>query len=302
MTDIELRLKEILPQTQIKTNEPMKPHTTFKVGGPADFFVVPDSAERLALILKACGKHHVPYFILGNGSNVLVTDKGFRGVIISTKELDICRALDDNKIKAGAGVTLSNAARFCLELNLTGMEFACGIPGTVGGAVYMNAGAYGREIKDIFFSADVITGNCEFLTLYLDDMDFSYRKSKVQEEGLIVVSTILHLNIGGYEEIKSTMDAYTRQRNEKQPMEMPSAGSTFKRPPDDFAGKLIMDSGLRGYTLGGAQVSQKHCGFVVNRGNATAKDILDLIEHIKKTVREKYGVNLEPEVRVVGEP
>lgn len=301
MTDILLRFNEILSQDQIKINEPMKLHTTFKVGGPADFFVIPNSGEQLSLVVKVCFEFHMPYFILGNGSNILVLDKGFRGVVISTKKLDTCEAIGDYKIRAGAGVMLCDAASFCLEQGLTGMEFACGIPGSIGGAVFMNAGAYEREMKDIFFSADIVKHNGDFSTLYLEDMDFGYRKSNVQKEGLIVVSAVLQLKEGEYSEIKSSIDSLTQQRNEKQPMEMASAGSTFKRPPGRFAGKLIMDCGLRGYVLGGAQVSDKHCGFVINRGNATAKDILDLIEHIKNTVKEKSGVNLESEVRIIGE-
>lgn len=290
-----------LGSDNVKVQEPMKKHTTFRIGGPADYYLCPHSAEELQKILQICIENKIEFFILGNGSNLLVSDKGYRGAVVQLWKnfSDIVSEADTITVKAGA--LLSKVAAEALEEGLTGMEFASGIPGTIGGAVVMNAGAYGGEMKDIIKEVTVLTQEGEILTLSKEEMNFGYRTSVVKEKGYVVISVVLQLKKGDREEIRKVMEDLKERRVTKQPLDMPSAGSTFKRPEGYFAGKLIMDAGLRGFSVGGAQISEKHCGFVVNKGDATAADVLGLIKEVQKRVQEKFGVALEPEVKFLGE-
>ena len=295
------KFTDLLGKEKVKVNEPMNRHTTFRIGGPADCFLLPSSQEELQEIIKICSDEKLPYFILGNGSNLLVGDKGYRGVVIQIcKRMNEIRT-EENKIYAQAGALLSKIAAQALSNSLTGFEFASGIPGTLGGAVMMNAGAYGGEMKHVLESADVLTPEGEFLTLSLEELELGYRTSVVATKGYTVLGATIALEKGNPEEIKAYMDDLKERRITKQPLEYASAGSTFKRPEGYFAGKLIQDSGLKGYSVGDAQISEKHSGFVINRGNASAKDVLSLIEHVQETVKEKFGVHLETEVKRIGE-
>ncbi|MDR2167994.1 MAG: UDP-N-acetylmuramate dehydrogenase [Clostridiales bacterium] len=282
-------------------NEPMREHTTFRVGGPADVFVEPVDENELLGVLRECRERGYPHFILGNGSNLLVRDGGIRGVVISLLKMTGIRRLDGGEIEAEAGVLMKDLAEFARLHGLAGLEFLHGIPGSVGGGVFMNAGAYEREMADIFVSARCISKSNEVIDISFSDMSFSYRKSMAQTEGHVVVSAILQGRAGDAVEIGTKMQDLGDLRSAKQPLESPSAGSIFKRPPGKFAGKLIADAGLRGHIIGGAQVSEKHCGFIINRGKATAADILSLIEHIQNTVQDKFGIWLETEVKIIGE-
>lgn len=290
-----------LGSDNVRLHEPMKKHTTFRIGGPADYYLCPHSTEELQKILQICRENKLEFFILGNGSNLLVSDKGYRGVVIQLWKNFSDIETEDNTITVKAGALLSKVAAEALEESLTGMEFASGIPGTMGGAVMMNAGAYGGEMKDIIREVTVLTREGELLTLSKEEMNFGYRTSVVKEKGYVVISAVLQLRRGDREEIRKVMDELKERRVTKQPLDMPSAGSTFKRPEGYFAGKLIMDAGLRGFSVGGAQISEKHCGFVVNKGDATAADVLGLIGEVQKRVQEKFGVALEPEVKFLGE-
>ena len=290
-----------LGSDNVRLHEPMKKHTTFRIGGPADYYLCPHSTEELQKILQICRENKLEFFILGNGSNLLVSDKGYRGVVIQLWKNFSDIETEDNTITVKAGALLSKVAAEALEESLTGMEFASGIPGTMGGAVMMNAGAYGGEMKDIIREVTVLTREGELLTLSKEEMNFGYRTSVVKEKGYVVISAELQLRKGDREEIRKVMDELKERRVTKQPLDMPSAGSTFKRPEGYFAGKLIMDAGLRGFSVGGAQRSEKHCGFVVNKVDATAADVLGLIGEVQKRVQEKFGVALEPEVKFLGE-
>ena len=290
-----------LGSDNVRLHEPMKKHTTFRIGGPADYYLCPHSTEELQKILQICRENKLEFFILGNGSNLLVSDKGYRGVVIQLWKNFSDIETEDNTITVKAGALLSKVAAEALEESLTWMEFASGIPGTMGGAVMMNAGAYGGEMKDIIREVTVLTREGELLTLSKEEMNFGYRTSVVKEKGYVVISAELQLRKGDREEIRKVMDELKERRVTKQPLDMPSAGSTFKRPEGYFAGKLIMDAGLRGFSVGGAQISEKHCGFVVNKGDATAADVLGLIGEVQKRVQEKFGVALEPEVKFLGE-
>ena len=290
-----------LGSDNVRLHEPMKKHTTFRIGGPADYYLCPHSTEELQKILQICRENKLEFFILGNGSNLLVSDKGYRGVVIQLWKNFSDIETEDNTITVKAGALLSKVAAEALEESLTGMEFASGIPGTMGGAVMMNAGAYGGEMKDIIREVTFLTREGELLTLSKEEMNFGYRTSVVKEKGYVVISAELQLRKGDREEIRKVMDELKERRVTKQPLDMPSAGSTFKRPEGYFAGKLIMDAGLRGFSVGGAQISEKHCGFVVNKGDATAADVLGLIGEVQKRVQEKFGVALEPEVKFLGE-
>lgn len=290
-----------LGSDNVRLHEPMKKHTTFRIGGPADYYLCPHSTEELQKILQICRENKLEFFILGNGSNLLVSDKGYRGVVIQLWKNFSDIETEDNTITVKAGALLSKVAAEALEESLTGMEFASGIPGTMGGAVMMNAGAYGGEMKDIIREVTVLTREGELLTLSKEEMNFGYRTSVVKEKGYVVISAVLQLRKGDREEIRKVMDELKERRVTKQPLDMPSAGSTFKRPEGYFAGKLIMDAGLRGFSVGGAQISEKHCGFVVNKGDATAADVLGLIGEVQKRIQEKFGVALEPEVKFLGE-
>ncbi len=294
------RIFKITDMENVHLDEPMKSHTTFKIGGNADVYI--DVAkDEISGIISLSDEENVPYTIIGNGSNILVGDKGIRGVTISIGKRMSDIKVDGTVIVAEAGALLSRTAATALDNSLSGMEFASGIPGSVGGAVLMNAGAYGGEMKDIIESVEVLTPKGVVEVYAVSDLDLSYRHSKLMETGGIVLSATLRLEEGSAEEIKATMQELNGRRVDKQPLNFPSAGSTFKRPEGYFAGKLIQDAGLRGYRVGGAMVSDKHCGFVVNTGGATASDVRNLIDDVSSKVYEDAKVKLEPEVRFIGE-
>lgn len=298
---IENKFCTCLGSDNVKLQEPMSKHTTFRIGGPADFYLCPHSTKEVQQTVQICKEENLPYFILGNGSNLLVSDKGYRGAIIQLWKNFSDISVKDCCITAKAGALLSKVAAEALEEGLTGMEFASGIPGTIGGAVFMNAGAYGGEMKDIIKEVKVLDDQGEIRVLSNEEMKLGYRTSIVKEKGYTVLSAVLQLKKGDVSVIRETMEDLKNRRTSKQPLDMPSAGSTFKRPEGYFAGKLIMDSGLRGFSMGGAQVSEKHCGFVVNKGGATAEDVTALIREVQRRVKEKFGVELETEVRFLGE-
>lgn len=293
-------LQNVMGGSGIFMEEPMKKHTTFRVGGSADVLVQPDETA-LAAILALCRQYHVPYSFIGNGSNLLVGDKGIRGVVIEMTDPMGNIEVDGTKITAQAGAMLSKIANTAASNGLGGMEFAAGIPGSVGGAVVMNAGAYGGEMKDIIEKVYVLDENGAQLELDRDALDLGYRHSCIPEKKYIVTKVVLELVPRNEAEIRSEMKELNEKRAEKQPLQYPSAGSTFKRPEGYFAGKLIMDAGLRGYQVGGAQVSEKHCGFVINKGDATAADICQLMQDVSDKVQAQFGVVLEPEVKMIGE-
>ena len=295
------QLAEVMPESRIMRDEPMSLHTTFRVGGPADFFVMPRTKEEVRDIVSVCRMEGMPCFVLGNGSNLLVSDKGYRGVIVQLYKDMSEVTVEGENITAQAGALLSKTAARALEEGLTGFEFAAGIPGTIGGACMMNAGAYGGEMKDVLSQILVLTPEGKFLTIYSDELDMGYRSSVISKRGYIALEAVIVLGKGNKEDIRQRMEELKERRVSKQPLEYPSAGSTFKRPEGYFAGKLIEDAGLRGFTVGGAQVSEKHCGFVINRGNATASDIMELMKEVSVRVEKKFGIILEPEVRRVGE-
>ena len=284
---------------EYRLNEPMRAHTTFKIGGEADIFIIPASPAALISAVKKCTELEIPYFILGNGSNLLVSDGGIEGAVISLAGINGISS-DGEKITCGAGAMLSSVCLKALSLSLMGLEFAYGIPGTAGGALYMNAGAYGGQMADVIESAECLTASGEIKTLKKEDMRLGYRSSVFKKGGLIIISLTLALKKGDKAEIKAEMDDLLNRRKQKQPLEYPSAGSTFKRPEGYFAGALIEKNGLKGLTVGGAQVSEKHAGFVINRGGATAADVKALIGKIQKKVFENDGVMLEPEVIFTG--
>lgn len=298
--DLKNLFSDIYSKDEVKINALMKEHINFEVGGPADILLIPSKVEQIIESVKICKENNIPYFVMGNGSNLLVKDGGIRGVVIKLTGLTNLE-VNETEIKADCGVMLKELSDKALENSLTGLEFACGIPGSVGGAVFMNAGAYNGEIKNVIKEAQVITSSGEIVTLSKDELELGYRTSKVMRDNSIVINATFKLEKGNKEEIKETIDDLTQKREEKQPLEYPSAGSTFKRPEGYFAGKLIQDSGLKGYSIGGAAVSSKHSGFVINKDNATAKDILDLIAYIQAEVKKQFGVELHTEVRIIGE-
>lgn len=292
----------ILGSENVLKDELMKKHTTFRVGGPADWLVTPTEEEQIREVVNLLRTENVPYYVMGNGSNLLVGDKGYRGVIIQLgKNLSQIRMTEEGVLYAQAGALLSKIAAEALAQSLTGFEFASGIPGALGGAVMMNAGAYGGEMKHALKDALALTANGELRVLPVEQMALGYRTSIFAQNGDIVLSAQIRLQEGSPEEIRAYMDELKEKRITKQPLEYPSAGSTFKRPEGYFAGKLIEDTGLRGFQVGGAQVSEKHCGFVINKEQATAADILSLIEQVSDRVEAKFGVRLEPEVKRIGE-
>lgn len=295
------KLENILDKNSLYIDEPMKNHTSFKVGGPVDVLVMPKTEQEIKETLLLLTSENIPFYIMGNGSNLLVSDQGFRGVVIKIYDNYNSFEVKGNILNAKSGILLSKLSKVALENTLGGLEFASGIPGTLGGAITMNAGAYGGEMKDILISAHVIDKNGHIFEIENGDLQLGYRTSAIQQQDLIVLSSKVKLNSCPYEEIKARMDDLDYKRKSKQPLEWPSAGSTFKRPEGHFAGKLIEDSGLRGYQIGGAQVSEKHCGFVINKDNATASDVLNLIHHVQKVVFENYGVTLDTEVKQLGE-
>lgn len=294
-------LSGIVSSENVLTDEPMSKHTTFKVGGPAKAFVCVKTKEQLKELLKYIKKSEMPFFILGNGSNILVSDKGFDGIVLSLSSgFDQIRT-EGTRIYAQAGVTMGRLSAEALTHSLTGLEFASGIPGTLGGGMVMNAGAYGGEFKDVTELVSVCDMDGNFMDISNEDMHFGYRTSIIKGRPLVVTDVVVNLKEGDKDEIKETMSNLAAKRMEKQPLEYPSAGSTFKRPEGYFAGKLISDAGLGGYSVGDAQVSEKHNGFIINRGNASAADIKKLIEHVRSTVFENSGVMLEPEVIFLGD-
>lgn len=294
-------LKDILGEDKIMADEPMKKHTSFKVGGPADVLVRPETEEEIKEVFRYIKRENIPHMIIGNGSNLLVRDGGIRGVVVELADNFSGIEVEGNLINVKSGALLSRIGNTALKNELKGFEFAAGIPGSFGGAVAMNAGAYGGEIKDIVKSVRLMDEDGNIFELENKDMNFSYRRSIVTEKGYTVISAVIELEKGEYDDIKAEMDCLREKRVTKQPLNYASAGSTFKRPEGYFAGKLIQDSGLKGLALRDAQVSEKHSGFVINRGNATAKDLLDLMYIVKATVNAKFGVMLEEEVKIVGD-
>ena len=287
--------------TKILYNEPMKKHISFKVGGPADFLVKPKTEEELRNVVEFAKKENVPFIVIGNGSNLLVKDGGIRGIVIELSDNFNNYEIDGNIIKAQSGALLAIIGRNAMKNSLTGFEFAAGIPGTLGGALAMNAGAYGGEMKQVVKTVRLMDRDGNIFELSNEEMKFEYRRSLLTTKDYIVLSAVIELQPGNVEEIKEIMADYSNRRSTKQPLNFPSAGSTFKRPEGHFAAKLIDDCGLRGLNLRGAQVSDKHCGFVINSGGATAKDILDLMFIVKSTVNAKFGIMLEEEVKILGE-
>ena len=300
-SEIRKMFCDLLGEDRVFTEEAMSQHTTFKIGGPADYFLMPDKGEDVGRVIKICKEKEIPYFILGNGSNLLVGDGGYRGAVIQIYRNMSSVTVAGNEITAQAGALLSAVAAAAKNASLTGFEFAGGIPGTIGGAVVMNAGAYGGEMKDVLTEVTVMNAEGDIFTLPTEELELGYRTSIIKTAGYIVLEAKIRLKEGDPEVIRETMKDLTIRRTTKQPLEYPSAGSTFKRPEGYFAGKLIMDSGLAGYQVGGAQVSEKHCGFVINAGDATARDVRTLMDNVRDIVYKKYGVTLEPEVKFLGE-
>lgn len=302
MANLEMydRLTAITAKENVMVEAYLREHTYTHLGGKADFFVTPTNYEEVQRIVKLANEAEIPFTLLGNGSNLIVKDGGIRGIVMNLHHLSDIRA-QGNRLYAQSGARIIDASRAALDQSLTGLEFACGIPGSVGGALYMNAGAYGGEIKDCLEKAIVVDRNGELLELAAEELDLSYRTSNIPDNGYIVLEAIFNLEQGDASEIKAVMDDLTFKRESKQPLEYPSCGSVFKRPPGFFAGKLIQDSELQGKQIGGAQVSKKHAGFIVNIDNASAKEYIELIQFVQKTVMEKFGVRLEREVRIIGE-
>lgn len=299
ITSFQQKISALFPNTELRFNESMEKHTSFRIGGPVEVMAFPKTEEELSLILAVATKENIPVPILGAGTNILAPDEGIAGLVVCLKDsLMGMEQLDDTRIRVATGVTMARAAVFAAERNLGGMEFAHGIPGTVGGGVYMNAGAYGGEIKDICESVDVMDaeGNCK--TLSAEEMQFSYRHSRLEEDGGVVVSAVFKLNPKPCEEVRARMQELIGKRKTSQPLDLPSAGSAFKRPVGGYAAALIDDAGLKGFRVGDAAVSEKHAGFAVNLGNATAEDVKSLLRQVSNIVFEKSGIRLEPEVRI----
>lgn len=293
--------KDLLGEGQFYVNEPMSRHTTFNIGGPADYLLFPSNMEQVAGIFVLLREYDIPHTVLGNGSNILVLDKGIRGAVIKFHSPMSYKRCEGSRIVAGAGAYLKHISRFAAENGLTGLEFACGIPGSLGGAVFMNAGAYGGEMKNIVRQVRTVAHNGNIITYEEDELDFGYRHSVFQHNGQAICEVVMELQPGDRDEIQARIDDFTQRRESKQPLEQPSAGSTFKRPQGYFAGTLIDETGLKGLQVGGAQISTKHAGFVINSGNATAADVLQLIKEVQERVYAKNGVKLFPEVRIIGE-
>lgn len=289
----------LVGKENILLQEPMSRHTTFQIGGPADYFVSPKTKDAFSALIRVCYEKDYPFMVLGEGSNLLVSDEGIEGLVISTSYLKNIQIKDDI-IEAEAGLLLKDLSEFALLKGLSGLEFSCGIPGTLGGAVYMNAGAYEGEMKDVIVSVTLADEKGNIIEKSADEMGFSYRHSILSEEKLYCLSAKMRLMPKDKAEIKAKIDEFTQKREDKQPLDLPSAGSTFKRPVGYYAGKLIIEAGMQGERVGGAEISNKHAGFIVNQGGASARDVLLLIEKVKAAVYEKSGVLLEPEVRVTG--
>ncbi|ELK47027.1 UNVERIFIED_CONTAM: UDP-N-acetylmuramate dehydrogenase [Halobacillus marinus] len=294
------KLLDLVKEDNVKVDEMLKDHLYTKLGGKADFFITPTTFEEVQHVVRLSNEEDIPLTLLGNGSNLIIKDGGIRGIVINLKHLDNISS-EGGVLVAQSGARIIDASRFALEEKLSGLEFACGIPGTVGGALYMNAGAYGGEVKDVLDYAYVVDKEGNLVKRLASELDLDYRTSNIAANGDIVVEATFHLKPASYEEIKEVMDDLTYKRESKQPLEYPSCGSVFKRPPGYFAGKLIQDSDLQGTNIGGAEVSKKHAGFIVNKDNASTSDYISLIEHVQKTVKQKFGVELEREVRIIGE-
>ncbi|MCI9345123.1 MAG: UDP-N-acetylmuramate dehydrogenase [Lachnospiraceae bacterium] len=294
-------IRTIVPEERLLFHEPMNRHTTFRVGGEAECMAVVETQDELSQLVSYLGRIEQEYFVLGNGSNLLVGDKGYRGIVVKLGPRLSAVRVEQDHIAAGAGALLSQVAFAARDAGLSGMEFAAGIPGSIGGGIVMNAGAYGGEMKQIVKMVRVMDKEGEILTLDNDTMEFGYRTSIIRNRPFIVLGVVLKLTPGNRDEISAKMEELMKQRKSKQPLEYPSAGSTFKRPEGYYAGKLIMDAGLRGYRIGGAQVSEKHCGFVINSGGASAADIREVIEEVQERVRDRFHVRLEPEVIFLGD-
>ena len=300
LQDLTWRLRSIVGDDNVALDEPMSVHTSFRIGGPADLFVTPDDIDELRDVVAACRAAGVPHFVLGCGSDLLVADEGYRGVIVSCTKGLVNVAIDGETMACQAGVPLREASEMACELGLSGLEFACGIPGSVGGACFMNAGAYGGCVADVLESVRCLMPDGTQQSIPVEELALGYRASRVRDEGLVVLSATFRLHESDQDDIRARMDDFTQRRRKKQPLELPSAGSTFKRPEGHFAGKLISDAGLKGYAHGGASVSTKHAGFVVNNGGATAADVHAVIRHVQDEVERQFGVRLEPELRFLG--
>ena len=293
--------RKFLKPEQLLLDAPMREHTTFEIGGPADCLLKPASMEETQQILRLVKEYDLPLTFVGNGSNMLVSDKGIRGVVVNFADTINAIQVEGTKMTVGAGALLKNIAEAAAQHSLAGLEFACGIPGSIGGAVFMNAGAYGGETKSVVKAVRAVNRDGEVKTYGLDELELGYRHSIFQTNGEAIVEVELELTLGSEEEIRASIADFTQRRESKQPLEMPSAGSTFKRPEGYFAGTLIDQTGLKGLSVGGAQVSTKHAGFVVNKGGATAADLINLIHEVQKRVKEAHCVDLQPEVRLIGE-
>lgn len=300
-TQVYNLLLQVLPKEDILVDEPMRNHTSFKLGGPADFIVLPRTSDQIINIIKILWQNEIPYYLMGNGSNLIVREGGIRGVVVKIYDNFNRVDINNEEIKAQSGVLLSTLSKVALKNNLTGLEFASGIPGTLGGAVAMNAGAYDGEMKDVVDEVLVVDKEGNSLLMTNEELGFGYRSSIVQTNNYIVIEAKLKLLKGDYQAIKDKMDDLNHRRTTKQPLSLPSAGSVFRRPPGHFAGKLIEDAGLKGYRIGDAQVSELHSGFIVNVGSATAGEVISLINHIQKEVKNKFGVDLVTEVKIIGE-
>ncbi|REH95164.1 UDP-N-acetylmuramate dehydrogenase [Staphylococcus felis] len=294
-------LEQLVSKSIIKVNEPLKRYTYTETGGNADFYISPSTHEDVQKVVQYAYNHHIPLTYLGNGSNIIIRDGGIRGIVLSLLNLDHIES-SDATIIAGSGAAIIDVSRKARDLSLSGLEFACGIPGSVGGAVYMNAGAYGGEVKDVIDYALVINEQGELLQLTHNELELDYRNSIIQKEHYVVLEAAFTLKPGQQSDIQSIMDDLTERRESKQPLEYPSCGSVFRRPPGYFAGKLIQDAKLQGHRIGGVEVSKKHAGFMVNVDNGTATDYEDLIHHVQKVVKNKFDIELQREVRIIGEP
>lgn len=294
------QLKQLVSEENVKVNQPLKDYTYTRFGGQADYFVTPETYNHVQEVVKLSNRVGVPFTLVGNGSNLIIKDGGIRGIVMNLSKLNRVTTTGTT-IVSQSGARIIDVSREALANNLTGLEFACGIPGSVGGALFMNAGAYGGEIKDVLISTIVVNKQGELLELQAEDLDLAYRTSNIPQNGYIVLEATFSLKTGIYDDIKDVMDDLTYKRESKQPLEYPSCGSVFKRPPGYFAGKLIQDSDLQGKQIGGAQVSRKHAGFIVNKDNCTAQEYIDLIHFVQKTVKEKFAVTLEREVKIIGE-
>lgn len=295
------KLTLTLGEKRVLVNEPMCNHTSFKIGGPADILVLPGSCSQIEEIVKYFTSSKIPYMVMGNGTNLLVSDNGIRGVVIKIYNNMDSYSVEGEFMEIDAGMLISTAAKIALNNSLSGLEFAEGIPGTIGGAVAMNAGAYIGEMSMVVEQTEYIDANGNIISVKGKEHDFSYRNSIIQKNKGIVLKTRLKLNRGDSANIKELMDGFNFKRRDKQPLEWPSAGSAFKRPQGHFVGKLIDDCGLRGYSIGGAKISDKHSGFIINTGNATCKDVLELIKYIQSTVKDRFNVELDPELRIIGD-